>query len=418
MKRLLLGLGAVLLVGAAVAWSGPKPPPPELSFQRDKRNPVTHLRLNNARGDFQFVIVSDRTGGHRPTIFSRAVEQINLLQPEFVVSVGDLIEGYTTDTRRLAREWREFQGYLARLEMPFFYVPGNHDLANKVQDRLWQEKFGRRYYDFVYRDVLFLMLNSEDPPDSRGGHFSAEQLAWLKKTLAARPGVRWTLVFLHQPMWTYRAATNGWAEAEKLLGDRPYTVFAGHIHRYQKFIRNGRHYYQLATTGGASKVRGTDYGEFDHVVWVTMKKDGPVLANVLLDGILREDLRPITTDEPGDVVYNRQPTQPVRGKVLFEGQPVPGAYVVLQATAKERRRLRADALTGPEGSFTLSTYVANDGAPAGEYAVTVVWRRPFFDATGKPGPNRLPPRYADLKTTPLKARIKSGANELVLDLGK
>jgi hypothetical protein len=416
MKRLLLGLGVALLVGAAVAWSGPKSPPPELDFKLHKRNPVTHLRLNNARADFQFAIVSDRTGGHRPTVFSRAVEQLNLLQPEFVVSVGDLIEGYTTDVTSLRREWREFQGYLARLEMPFFYVPGNHDLANKVQDKLWQEKFGRRYYEFVYRDVLFLLLNSEDPPDSRGGHFSAEQLAWLKKTLAAHPAVRWTLVFLHQPMWTYKAASNGWAEAEKLLADRPYTVFAGHIHVYRKFVRNGRNYYQLATTGGASKARGTEYGEFDHVVWVTMKKDGPVLANVLLDGVLREDLRPIATEEPGDVVYNRLPTHPVRGKVTFNGKPVAGAYVVLRSTARGRSQLRADALADEAGSFTLSTYTANDGAPAGEYAATVVWRRPFFDAAGKPGPNRLPPRYADVKTTPLKVTIKSGVNNPYLDL--
>ena len=55
------------------------------------------------------VEVSDRTGGHRARIFSQAVEQINLLQPAFVVSVGDLIEGYTKDTTKLADQWTEFQ---------------------------------------------------------------------------------------------------------------------------------------------------------------------------------------------------------------------------------------------------------------------------------------------------------------------
>ena len=42
-------------------------------------------------------------------------------------------------------------------------------------------------------------------------------------------------------------------------------------------------------------MRGVEYGEFDHVTWITMKKDGPVLANLLLDGILKEDLSPIIT---------------------------------------------------------------------------------------------------------------------------
>src|SRR5262245_27835034 len=81
MKRLLPGLGAVLAVGVAVAWSGPKPAGPELRFQSEKLNPVTHLKLNNDPDDFQFAIVSDRTGGHRAKVFSRAVAQLNLLQP-------------------------------------------------------------------------------------------------------------------------------------------------------------------------------------------------------------------------------------------------------------------------------------------------------------------------------------------------
>jgi hypothetical protein len=417
MKRPLLGLGAALLLGVAAAVSGPKAPPAGLEFKLEKRNPVTHLRLNNDPADFQFAVVSDRTGGHRAKVFSRAVEQLNLLQPEFVVCVGDLIEGYTERRDLLDRQWREFQGYVARLKMPFFYVPGNHDLANKAQDKVWEEKFGRRYYHFVYRDVLFLLLNSEDPPDQDPGKVSAGQLAWLKKTLDANAAVRWTLVFIHKPMWlTGDPAKNGWAAVEELLGDRPHTVFAGHVHRYHKFTRNGRNYYMLATTGGASKVRGTEYGEFDHLVWVTMKKDGPVLANVLLDGVLPEDLRPILTEEEGDTDYHLKPTHPARGKVVFNGKPVAGAYVVFQSTAREPRPPRADALTGRDGSFTLSTYVANDGAPAGAYAVTVEWRRPLFTAEGRPGPNRLPARYASPKTTPLKAKIKAGTNEQTLEL--
>jgi serine/threonine-protein phosphatase CPPED1 len=77
---------------------------------------------------------------------------------------------------------------------------------------------------------------------------------------------------------------------EKVLSGRSYTVFAGHEHSYRKFVRKGMNYYQLATTGGSSKLRGVQHGEFDHVVWVTMSKDGPILANLLLDGILPENL--------------------------------------------------------------------------------------------------------------------------------
>ena len=36
-------------------------------------------------------------------------------------------------------------------------------------------------------------------------------------------------------------------------------------------------------------MRGVPYGEFDHVTWLTMEKDGPHVANLLLDGILPAD---------------------------------------------------------------------------------------------------------------------------------
>ena len=115
----------------------------------------------------------------------------------------------------------------------------------------------------------------------------------------------------------------------KLLADRQYTVFAGHIHVYQKFIRQGRSYYQLATTGGGSKMRGVPYGEFDHFVWVTMKKEGPVFANVLLDGILPENLSPPISDEEGVPTKNRKEVFSARGKVLLQGKPVAQARVLL-----------------------------------------------------------------------------------------
>ena len=50
-------------------------------------------------------------------------------------AASDLIEGYTKDEARMAAEWREFQSYVHRLQMPFFYVPGNHDMSNPAMAR-------------------------------------------------------------------------------------------------------------------------------------------------------------------------------------------------------------------------------------------------------------------------------------------
>ncbi|MBK8501103.1 MAG: metallophosphoesterase [Saprospiraceae bacterium] len=253
-------------------------------------NPWSSLELNNDQEQFQFIIVTDRTGGHRPGVFEEAVGKINLLQPEFVMSVGDLIEGYTTDTSILNAEWDEFTGFIDQLEMPFFYVPGNHDFTNEVQGKDYLKRFGRDYYHFVYKDVLFLCLNSEDQFRGAGkGTISEPQYKYIEKALQDNPDVKYTFVFLHQPLWI-QDDPKYWPQVEAILESRPHTVFAGHYHHYVKRERNNGKYVMLATTGGGSALRGRDFGEFDHVVWVTMTKAGPVVANLWLKGIWDENV--------------------------------------------------------------------------------------------------------------------------------
>lgn len=238
---------------------------------------------------FSIAIMTDRTGGHRPGIWMKAVDRVNWLRPEFVVSVGDLIEGYTNDDAEIERQWKEFTGFIDQMKMKFFFVAGNHDVTNPKLHQVWRDKFGPEWYSFDYKGVHFVCLSSEDP----SAHIGEKQLDWIKKDLAASADARWTLVFLHKPLWTYaereisagNADRTNWKQVEKLLVDRPHTVFAGHVHHYVQYQRNGQQYYSLATTGGGSRLRGVEYGEFDHITWLTMEKDGPHVANLLLDGI-------------------------------------------------------------------------------------------------------------------------------------
>src|SRR6218665_306632 len=85
-------------------------------FQWDlsqSRLPVTHLKFNADTGLVQFAILSDRTGGMNPGVFEDAVEKTNLLQPQFIMSVGDLINGYSTDQQLVDAQWKEFNDILA-----------------------------------------------------------------------------------------------------------------------------------------------------------------------------------------------------------------------------------------------------------------------------------------------------------------
>lgn len=417
MRRSFLVFSTVIFFAAAAAFSSQRALRPDADLQQDEQTPQSAARLNNEASTFQFAIVSDRTGGHRARVFSQAVEQLNLLQPEFVISVGDLIEGYSEDAPKIVNEWREFQSYAHKLKMPFFYLPGNHDLANDYLARVWKEKFGRRYYHFVYRNVLFLMANSDDPPAQKEGGISNEQIEYMKKALAENANVRWTFVIIHRPLWSEPSVeTNGWLGFEKLLAGKSYTVFAGHVHSYMKYVRNGMNYYQLATTGGASAMRGVKYGEFDEIAWVTMKDGGPVLANVLLDGIYREDMsRPVTAEAPAPS-RPAKPVQPAVGTVFFQGKPAANAYIAFATPEGTKDKVHADAITEPDGTYRLSTYGAFDGIPVGEYVVTIIQPKPFYDDSGRFGPNQLPARFADVKTSGLKGVIKAGRNTLDFNL--
>jgi hypothetical protein len=63
-----------------------------------------------------------------------------------------------------------------------------------------------------------------------------------------------------------------------------------------------------------------------------------------------------------------------------------------------------------DGTFALTTFTKGDGAPAGDYVVTVQWFRVAKD--GSVGGNALPTRYASPTTSPLTVTIREGTNEL------
>jgi len=288
MKTLrLVGIGilSILVVGCQHLPFSTDASPTFVSIEKDGEKPWTDLDFLNNPDNFQFAIVADLTGGYRSGVFEKAVKRINLMQPEFVLSVGDLIEGYTEDKEIIDDQWAEFEERIAPLGMRFFFVPGNHDLSNLTMTEEWEKRFGRSYYHFVYRDVLFLCLNSEDPPDT---HISDEQIDYVGKVLGEYPDVRWTFVFMHKPLWLER--DTGWERVEAMLSGRRHTVLAGHHHTYTKYHRNGQSYIMLATTGGASQLSGPVYGQFDHITWVTVTEKGPIIANLALDGIYDENV--------------------------------------------------------------------------------------------------------------------------------
>ena len=78
------------------------------------KKPWTNKPFLNNPNNFQFALVSDRTGGVRAGVFPKAVKRLNELRPEFVVSVGDLIKGGAKqiNERVLREQWKEFNCFM------------------------------------------------------------------------------------------------------------------------------------------------------------------------------------------------------------------------------------------------------------------------------------------------------------------
>ena len=174
--------------------------------------------------------------------------------------------------------------------MRFFRVVGNNDISNGVMMDVYRKRYALPYYHFVYKNVLFLIVSTEDPLTAS---ISDNQVNYMERVLQDNKNVRWTFIFMHRPLFVEQGgkAHQGWAKIENMLEGRQHTVFAGHWHTYEKHEKHSRSYICLATTGGRSNLSGIEAGEFDHIVWVTMTDQGPRIANLLLDGIYDENVR-------------------------------------------------------------------------------------------------------------------------------
>ena len=296
--------------------------------------------------EFSFVLLSDRTGMARPGVFERAIAITNLLRPDFAIQIGDTIEGYTRDPGDLDRQWKEFDELIDPLRVPLFRVPGNHDVGNDLMRQHWLARHGVLHYHFRYRDVLFLVIDTQDPPQpliemlrpGDGASFALpahvaeiltagevgdeELMERLRQLLTDEPGsmndimkavkdgvqpanisdgqlddllaavdlhsdVRWTVLLMHIPLWQI-AEHPAYTRLRQALDARPYTAFAGHTHNYRRSVLGGRQHVRLGSTGGIRLVDSPD-GNFDHLSWITMTATGPQIANVLTDGVLNAD---------------------------------------------------------------------------------------------------------------------------------
>lgn len=240
----------------------------------------------------RFAIIGDRTGGHVPGVYGEIIQEIELLKPDFTMTVGDMIEGYTEDVERLTAEWNEYLEIIKPLSAPIHHTPGNHDITNEAMLEPYQKFLGDPYRSFDYEDVHFVIMDNSRWNSS--DEIPKDQIKWLKKDLKKHKKAPYTLVFLHKPFWFNSLAT-GQPDAlhDIFIKYGVDAVFTGHFHTYFSDEYDNIIYTSMGSSGGASQpgITGLHY----HYAWVTINSDGIHIALVKKGSVLPWD--EVTADD-------------------------------------------------------------------------------------------------------------------------
>ena len=223
-----------------------------------------------------------------------AISELNVLRPELVLSVGNMVPGMTRDGMTYARQadqLREMLEGAGGLKMPWYPCAGTSDVVSGVpggaaadaaggRDRRFEELYrryiGPLYYSIDAGDVHAIVLDSEEGL-GQGNTLSDGQLRWLandlQHTFEGGAGLtRWVVVFVHRPLWRQETTGSNWQRVHDLLvafNRRPVVtlegpdsggiaearapkvvgVFAGAERAYSmEPVQDGIHYYVLGPT--------------------------------------------------------------------------------------------------------------------------------------------------------------------------
>jgi predicted phosphodiesterase len=222
---------------------------------------------SESKSDFRFSILGDRTGDADPKVYERVWQEMRQFSPNFVINVGDTIQGGNDATAEA--EWRVLHTVWDRYKWPQYFTPGNHDIWSAASREIFEKQTGHRaFYGFNYQNAHFTVLDN-----SQTENLSEEQMTFLASDLAANKDRYPKFVLFHKPFWLlpvmFKSSEFPFHQLIKKYGVR--YVLGGHGHQYKRLEQDGVVYIEAGSSGGKLKGTGFNGGWFFGQIFTRVK---------------------------------------------------------------------------------------------------------------------------------------------------
>jgi UDP-2,3-diacylglucosamine pyrophosphatase LpxH len=242
-----------------------------------------------AEEEFKFIILGDRTGSHVPGVYKSIVAEIERIRPDFIINVGDLIEGYISDADSINKEWDEVLAVLDKTSLPYYLIPGNHDIWDTQSESIYVKRCGKPYYSFDYKNTHFVILDNsiieswEEIPE--------EQYDWVRNDLKKHRKAQNIFCFFHKPFWYDAIVSNATDKLHELFKEYGVDrVFSGHWHVYANTEWDGIIYTIVGSSGGGMEAEAEPKGAFFHYLLVTVEDENVHVAVIKAGNVLPPDV--------------------------------------------------------------------------------------------------------------------------------
>ena len=253
------------------------------------------------KNTFEFAFLTDihiRPDMNAPNGFQMAIDKVNRLNPDFVLTGGDLVFDVMRGNRQKSDSlFTLYKSMSKGFKMPVYNCLGNHDLFAIYPESpenenhpdykygMFERYFGKTYYSFDHKGWHFIVLNSLDVTEDKKytGHFDEKQLEWLKSDLENVNKLTPIVIVSHLPMLSVRSQITGTggnsmidnvAEVFKITEKHNLKlILQGHIHWKENGFVNDRFHYITCGSIAGNGWKGRRHNTKEGFVYVKVTGD-------------------------------------------------------------------------------------------------------------------------------------------------